>query len=344
MAEWQTRYFEGVVIAGSCEFKSHQPHQMDAGSRFLLRECRQVSEKQNIRFGLFCFFRICKYDAMRRRRFPAAGCGGGGGMRNIWITLMYDGSSFAGFQRQENGLAVQEVVEQVLERVTGKKTTLYFVARTDAGVHAWAQECTFFTESSIPGEKFKWALNAYLPLTVRVRESREAAEDFSVRKENTGKTYGYLLSPEREVSPFLRRYVWASGKRPDTERMRTAAAALCGTHDFTSFRGNNSVPADPRRTIYDISIREEAGLFRIYVTGDGFLYHMVRNIAGALLDAGCGKLTAGGIREILAARDRRRLGVTAPAAGLALLKVYFEPVTEDAVERTLREPLWPWNG
>lgn len=265
-------------------------------------------------------------------------------MRNIWITVMYDGSSFAGFQRQENGLAVQEVLEQVIERVTGKKTTLYFVARTDAGVHAYSQECTFYTDSSIPGEKFRLALNAYLPLSIRVRESRDMEEDFSVRRRNTGKTYGYLLSNSREVNPFLRRYMWNVGRELSLARMREAAAVLAGTHDFTSFRGNNSVPADPVRHIYDITIRQKNAFYWIYVTGDGFLYHMVRNIAGALADAGSGKKTAADIRRILEDRDRRLLGVTAPAAGLALLKVYFEDITKERIEDTLCQPLWPWAG
>lgn len=264
-------------------------------------------------------------------------------MRNIWLTVMYDGSSFAGFQRQENGLAVQEVIEQVLERLTGKKMTLYFVARTDTGVHAYAQECTFFTESSIPGDRFRAAMNAYLPLSIRVRESREVPEDFSVRKRNTGKTYGYLLSSSREASPFLRRYLWPCGRRPVLEKMQEAAAVLTGVHDFTSFRGNNSVPADPVRRIFDITVRQDGEFFRIYVTGEGFLYHMVRNIAGALLDAGTGKKTADDLARILEARDRKLLGMTAPAAGLCLLKVYFEPVTAERIEETLREPLWPWT-
>lgn len=264
-------------------------------------------------------------------------------MRNIWLTISYDGSSFAGFQRQENGLAVQEVIEQVLERLTGKKTTLYFVARTDAGVHAWAQECTFYTDSTIPGDRFPFAMNAYLPLSVRVRKSREVPEDFSVRRQNTGKTYGYLLSQSREASPFLRRYVWALGKRPDLSLMKTAAGVLVGTHDFTSFRGNNSVPSDPRRTIYDITIREDGDLIRLYVTGDGFLYHMVRNIAGALVDAGLGRKTPDELRRILEAKDRKLLGMTAPAAGLSLLKVYFELITQERIQETLTEPLWPWT-
>ncbi len=263
-------------------------------------------------------------------------------MRNIHITVMYDGFSFAGFQRQENGLAVQEVIEDVVHRVTGAKSTLYFVARTDAGVHAYAQECTFYTASTIPGEKFTKALNAYLPPMIRVRQSREVAEDFSVRKRNTGKTYGYLLSGEREVSLFLRRYVWASGRSPNLDKMEEAARVLSGTHDFSAFRGANSVPASPVRTLYDISVSQEGSLFRIYVTGSGFLYHMVRNIAGALLDVGCGKFSAADLATILKGKDRKRLGMTAPAAGLCLLKVYFEPVTKDAIRETLSEPLWPW--
>ncbi len=264
-------------------------------------------------------------------------------MRNIHITVMYDGFSFAGFQRQENGLAVQEVIEDVIRRVTGAKSTLYFVARTDAGVHAYAQECTFYTASTIPGEKFAKALNAYLPPMIRVRQSREVAEDFSVRKQNTGKTYGYLLSGEREVSPFLRRYVWASGRSPDLDKMEEAARVLSGTHDFSAFRGANSVPASPVRTLYDISVSQEGSLFRIYVTGSGFLYHMVRNIAGALLDVGCGKFSAADLATILEGKDRKRLGMTAPAAGLCLLKVYFEPVTKETISRSLSESLWPWT-
>ena len=264
-------------------------------------------------------------------------------MRNIHITVMYDGASFVGFQRQENGLAVQEVIENVLERVTGKKTTLYFVARTDAGVHAYAQECTFYTESSIPGDRFSYALNAYLPLSIRVRQSREVPEDFSVRKQNTGKTYAYLVSAEREISPFLRRYAWAYGKEPDIEKMKEAARVLLGTHDFTAFRGSNSVPADPVRTLHDITIQKEGNLIRIYVTGGGFLYHMVRNIAGALLDAGIGKKRPEDLRKILGSKDRKKLGMTAPAAGLCLLKVYFAPITPEAIAETLGEPLWPWN-
>ena len=125
--------------------------------------------------------------------------------------------------------------------------------------------------------------------------------------------------------------------------MEAVARVLEGTHDFTSFRGNNSVPSDPVRKINEIRIVQEGELYRIYVTGEGFLYHMVRNIAGALVDAGIGALTPKQVKDILAAKDRRKLGITAPAEGLCLLKVYFEPITKKLIDNTLKESLFPWT-
>lgn len=119
-------------------------------------------------------------------------------MRNIRITLAYEGTAYRGFQRQENSITVQEILETALQKLTGTKTTLYFVARTDAGVHAYGQECTFYTESSIPGDRFIFALNILLPPDIRVTESREVPYDFSVRRNNYGKTYGYLLTEEKD--------------------------------------------------------------------------------------------------------------------------------------------------
>lgn len=263
-------------------------------------------------------------------------------MKNIWITLSYEGSGYGGFQRQENRMTVQEMVENCLQELTGVKTTLYFVARTDAGVHAYGQECTFYTESTIPGDRFLYAMNACLPYDIRVIASREVDMDFSVRRRNYGKTYGYLLTEERETSPFLKRYIWRTGKKLDPALMEKAARTLEGRHDFTSFRGNNSVPSDPVRKINEIRIQKMGSLYRIYVTGEGFLYHMVRNIAGALVDAGSGNLSAEDIENILEARDRRKLGITAPAEGLCLLRVYFNPITKEDIDETLQMPLYPW--
>ena len=265
-------------------------------------------------------------------------------MRNIWITVSYEGTNYAGFQRQENRMTVQEMLENTLLQLTGRKTTIYFVARTDAGVHAYGQECTFYTESTIPGDRFVYAMNAFLPSDIRVLQSREMDEDFSVRRRNYGKTYGYILSEGREVSPFMKRYIWATGKKLDLAKMEEAARVIEGTHDFTSFRGNNSVPSDPVRKVNEVRIVKSGDIYRIYVTGEGFLYHMVRNIAGALVDAGTGALTADDISRIIEMKDRKKLGMTAPADGLALLRVYFEPITKEKIDETLACPLYPWCG
>ncbi len=264
-------------------------------------------------------------------------------MRNIWITVSYEGTNYGGFQRQENRMTVQEMLENCLLELTKQKTTIYFVARTDAGVHAYGQECTFYTESSIPGDRFMHAMNAMLPGDIRITQSQEVDMDFSVRRTNYGKTYGYLLTENRQASPFLKRYIWRTGKKLDLAKMEAVARVLEGTHDFTSFRGNNSVPSDPVRKINEIRIVKEGELYRIYVTGEGFLYHMVRNIAGALVDAGIGALTPQQVEAILIAKDRRKLGMTAPAEGLCLLKVYFQPITKKRIDETLKEALFPWT-
>jgi tRNA pseudouridine38-40 synthase len=264
-------------------------------------------------------------------------------MKNIWITVSYEGSHYYGFQRQPANMTVQQVLEDTLEEVTGEKTTVYFVARTDAGVHAYGQECTFYTNSTIPGDRFIYALNAKLPYDIRITRSAEAEEDFSVRRRNFGKTYGYFLTESREAPPFLKRYLWRTGKKLDIEKMKKAAQVLVGTHDFTSFRGNNSVPSSPIRKINDIRIVKKGPYIRIYVTGEGFLYHMVRNIAGALVDAGSGVLTGNDLQRILDAKDRKKLGMTAPAEGLCLLGVYFRPINKESIDELLSRPLWPWT-
>lgn len=265
-------------------------------------------------------------------------------MRNIWITVSYDGSNYAGFQRQKNGYTVQEALEDALRKLTQVHTTIYFVARTDSGVHAYGQECTFYTESFIPSERFKNAINSLLPKDIRVLKSREMHEDFSVRKTNFGKTYAYLLSEERDINPFLKNYIWYTGRNLDVSKMKEVAKELIGEHDFTAFRGNNSVPADPVRLINEIRIERKKSAIAIYVTGEGFLYHMVRNIAGALVDAGRGIMTRKRVREILASKDRKKLGVTAPPQGLALLKVYFEPITKKSIDETLKTNYYPWTS
>ena len=154
-------------------------------------------------------------------------------MRNIRITLSYEGTNYGGFQRQENNITLQEIIEDAIYKVTNEKSTLCFVARTDAGVHAYGQECTFFTGASIPGDRFIFPLNQILPDDIRIIQSREVAPDFSVRKSNYGKTYGYLFTENKDISPFLTRYVWTEGRSHDMEKMKKDDDYLEGTHDLT---------------------------------------------------------------------------------------------------------------
>lgn len=172
-------------------------------------------------------------------------------MRNIRITLAYEGTAYSGFQRQENSITVQEILETALQKLTGTKTTLYFVARTDAGVHAYGQECTFYTESSIPGDRFIFSLNILLPPDIRVTESREVPYDFSVRRNNYGKTYGYLLTEEKDCPPFFKRYAWQAGRKLDISKMEKAAEVLSGTHDFTS--SAEIIPFPPARSVLSMT-------------------------------------------------------------------------------------------
>ena len=259
-----------------------------------------------------------------------------------FIYLEFDGTAYSGWQIQPHSPSVQQTLEESLALFLRTKVSVTGAGRTDAGVHAYGQECTFYTESTIPGDRFIYAMNAVLPYDIRVTRSMEADMDFSVRKGNFGKTYGYLLTEERECPPFLKRYIWRTGKNLDLSLMEKAAEVLEGTHDFTSFRGNNSVPSSPVRKINQIRIAKDGPYVRIFVTGEGFLYHMVRNIAGALVDAGTGALSPDDITRILALKDRKELGMTAPAEGLCLLRVYFSPITKEAVEETLSRPLFPW--
>lgn len=263
--------------------------------------------------------------------------------RNIWITITYDGTAYSGFQRQLNNPSIQEIIENALHELTGEKNILYFVARTDAGVHAYGQECTFYTESSIPGDRFIFALNARLPKDIRITKSCEMPYNFSVRKQNYGKTYAYLMNESHDIPPFLEKYTWAVGYPLNIEQMKKGASLLEGTHDFTSFRGQNSVPSSPIRHIHRIDLKKSDKGIHLFVTGEGFLYHMVRNMAGALADIGRGKLSLEDIPDILQAKDRKRLGVTAPAKGLCLLKVYFQPITNKEIDNTLQGNYFPWN-
>lgn len=244
--------------------------------------------------------------------------------RNIRLTVAYDGTNYHGFQRQRPPVvAVQNVLEAKLETVFGDSIELAASGRTDAGVHAYGQVVNFFTDGRIPVERIPLAVNSLLPDDIVVLEAAEADFDFSARHSAKSKTYIYRIQRGSFPNPFTRNYAWYVGRPLDIHAMREALAMVLGTHDFTSFRASGGAPMSPVRTMYRAEIGEKGDLLEITIHGNGFLYHMVRNMVGTLVNVGLGRISVAGFREILEARDRKKASPTAPAQGLYLFSVEY---------------------
>ncbi len=245
-------------------------------------------------------------------------------MRRIRLTVEYDGGAYAGWQRQENALAVQQVLEETIGRLAGETVCVVGASRTDAGVHALGQVAAFDTESRIPADKFAFALNTMLPADIRIRESREAAPDFHPRYMAKGKLYRYRFYCAPHASAIERGTTAHVIYTLDIPRMRRELEALLGRHDFAAFAASGSVVKDTVREILAVSLEERAPILEMRVYGTGFLYNMVRIIAGTIVGAGSGKLEEGAIARAIETGDRLQLGVTAPAQGLTLMRVDYE--------------------
>ena len=244
-------------------------------------------------------------------------------MRRIHLIIEYDGTAYAGWQRQSNALAVQQVLEEALSRLTGEPIVITGASRTDAGVHALGQSTHFDTESRIPGEKFSYALNTLLPHDIRIRSSEDAAPDFHARFSAKGKRYRYLFYDAPHAGA-LNRHTHAHSIYPlDVPVMQREAEALTGTHDFAAFAASGSVVRDTVRTIWRADLDRDGNDVRLIVEGSGFLYNMVRIIAGTLQGVGSGKIAPGALKRAIETGDRLDLGVTAPAHGLTLMKVFY---------------------
>ncbi len=241
----------------------------------------------------------------------------------IMLIVSYDGTGYCGWQRQKNGLTVQQVLEEAVEKLTGKKTTVTGSGRTDSGVHAKAQVAHFTTDATIPPEKFYLALNAVLPADIKVVKSRLADESFHARFSAKKKTYSYNFYFSDVVLPLNDRYACRVEEGLDFAAMTLASNALCGEHDFAAFRGVGSLVKDTVRTIYDVTFKKLGGGFSVFVTGNGFLYNMVRVIAGALIAVGKGEITVGDIESALSTGERNKAFKTMPANGLILEKVEY---------------------
>lgn len=243
---------------------------------------------------------------------------------NYKLILKYDGSRYDGWQRQGNtSRTIQGKLESVLSRMTGEAIEVQGAGRTDAGVHAGGQTANVRMKTKYEPDELKRQLNRYLPEDIEVCDVECVPERFHSRLNAVGKTYAYRLSIDEGKHVFERKYLYLYGKTPDVEAMKQAADILIGTHDFASFCANRRMKKSTVRTIEEISFEESDGILTVHVTGNGFLYHMIRILMGTLLEVGEGKRTPESMKEILNAKNRQAAGPLAPAEGLSLEKVYY---------------------
>lgn len=239
------------------------------------------------------------------------------------MTVEYDGTAYCGWQRQANGLSVQEVLESCIARMTGEEIRINGSGRTDAGVHAFGQVANFRTASCLGERNILMGINSLLPADIVLREVREAEPGFHARFDVRSKVYLYRIC-NRPVRPSLERhYAWFIWEPLDLQRIWEVAPLFKGTHDFTSFCSTHRDSPTCIRTILDIGVQREGDMVEISVEADGFLRYMVRTIVGTLVEAGRGRCSPADVAVIMAARDRRRAGLTAPPQGLFLKEVKY---------------------
>lgn len=245
-------------------------------------------------------------------------------MKRVKLVVAYDGTNYHGWQVQDNGITIEEVLNRTISELVQEDIKVIGASRTDAGVHACGNVAVFDTESRIPGDKFSFALNQRLPEDIRIQESCEVDADFHPRYADTVKTYEYNILNRRFELPSKRLYAAFCYYPMDIERMNQAAAYLVGEHDFKSFCSAGAQVQTTVRTIYAVNVTKEDDMVHIRITGNGFLYNMVRIIAGTLVQVGTGLMEPEQVKEILEARDRSKAGPTAVAKGLTLVEIRYE--------------------
>ena len=248
-------------------------------------------------------------------------------MRTLKLTVAYDGTAYVGWQRQENGVSVQECLEEALRPLAakpdGSAPTVIGAGRTDAGAHALGQVASVNVEIDLATDAVLRAINVRLPQDIRVLAVSDEKPGFHARYHAAGKMYRYRVVTASVMPPFERLWAAHAPGRYDVGAMRRAAAALVGRHDYASFQTSGSPVTDTIRTLHEVDVRDAEGEIIFDVSGDGFLRHMVRALAGTLLDVGAGRRTAESIPSILTATSRGSAGPTLPAHGLTLVKVWY---------------------
>lgn len=245
------------------------------------------------------------------------------------LTVAYDGAGYEGWQTQKIGTGVQQKVEEALAKLFPSHPKVHSSSRTDTGVHALGMVAHFELpreEFRMPGRKLALALNAWLPEDVRILSATRVSRDFHARFDATGKEYRYFVWNHPAMNPLVRRTAWHVPKPLDNAAMRQAAAAFLGKHDFQSFAANPGYSRETTvRTLTRCDLKRSGRLLTFIIQGDGFLYRMCRGIVGTLVQVGLGKFTPEEIKRMLARKDRRVAGMTAPAHGLVLWKVFYKP-------------------
>ncbi len=245
-------------------------------------------------------------------------------MRNIKLTIEYDGKDFNGWQKQPNKLNIQGTIEQAIKAITGEEIELNASGRTDAGVHALGQVANFKTNSQIPIEKFAIAINSRLKRSIVIKKAEEVDERFHSRLNCKKKTYRYVINNSFEGSAIYRNLETHIPQKLDIDKMKQAIKYFEGEHDFKAFKASGTSSKSSVRTIYETNLYQENDRIFIELTGNGFLYNMVRIIAGTLVDVGLGKIKPEEISQIIKEEKRENAGKTLPPNGLYLLKVMYE--------------------
>ena len=251
---------------------------------------------------------------------------------NYKITINYDGGRYEGWQRQKGRLTIQETLEDCIGNICGEKVKLIASGRTDAGVHALEQTANFHTKAKLQKEQFLRECNETLPEDIRIVMLETADVKFHSRYDAVEKTYCYTIDLRERPNVFTRRYAYSVKEELNVQEMERAAELLTGIHDFRSFTSEKRKEKDAVRNLKSIVMLKKNQYLKIYFKGDGFLYHMVRILAGTLIEIGLGKKTVEEIPEIFQAKNRFRAGFMAPAHGLMLMKVVYETKEQNRKE------------
>jgi len=245
-------------------------------------------------------------------------------VRRIKLTIAYDGTNYCGWQIQINGITIEEVINKHLSNLTGENIAVIGASRTDSGVHALGNVAVFDTDCNIPSDKFSYALNQRLPKDIRIQESCQVPLEFHPRYCDSDKTYQYNILNRNFEIPTLRLYSHFEFMKLDVDKMKEASNYIIGNHDFKSFCSLRTQVTTTIRTIYRMEINKNGDMITITISGNGFLYNMVRIIVGTLIKVGLGAYPPEYVKDIIDAKDRTKAGPKVKASGLTLIDIDYE--------------------